>query len=227
MANKLLIGWRVDQDGEPIGSPTEHCCALVTTSRPVRVLAHVAFSIVSNMDLTRLSHELDEKQRSCRVIIETPKGRRNKFNYDPQIEAFTLGGLLAEGLSFPFDFGFVPSTIAEDGDPLDVMVVMDEPAHVGCVLSARLIGIIEAEQTEDGKTTKNDRLIAVALYSYSHENILSVTDMNQSVLKQVEEFFVSYNRSRGKKFKVTGVGGPLKAIKRLKRAIAARKTKES
>ncbi len=92
-----------------------------------------------SMDLTALPHELQEKKRYCRVVIETPKGRRNKFDYDPKIEAFTLGGLLGEGLSFPFDFGFVPSTVAEDGDPLDVMVLMDEPAHVGCVLSVRLI----------------------------------------------------------------------------------------
>src|SRR3954454_12141379 len=130
------------------------------------------------MDLTSLSHEMDRKKASCRVVIETPKGRRNKFNYDPKIEAFTLGGLLPEGLSFPFDFGFVPSTVAEDGDPLDVMVLMDEPAHVGCVLSVRLIGIMQAEQTQDGKTTPNDRLIGVALPSYSHENVRSVTEVN-------------------------------------------------
>ncbi len=164
---------------------------------------------------------MDPKKGSCRVVIETPKGRRNKFDYDPKIESFTLGGLLAEGLSFPFDFGFVPSTVAEDGDPLDIMVLMDEPAHVGCVLSVRLIGIMEAEQTQDGKTTPNDRLIGVAIHSYNHENIHSVTEVNQSVLKQVEEFFVAYNKSRGKKFKVTGLGGPSKAIKRLKKAAEA------
>ena len=175
------------------------------------------------MDLSSLSHELDEKKRSCRVIVETPKGRRNKFNYDPDIEAFTLGGLLAQGLSFPFDFGFVPSTVAEDGDPMDIMVMMDEPAHVGCVLSVRLIGIMEAQQTEGSETTRNDRLIGVALHSYSHENIHSVAELNESILKQVEEFFISYNKSRGKKFKVTGLGGPSKAVKRLKRAIEARK----
>src|ERR1700761_9486676 len=109
------------------------------------------------MDLASLSHELDEKQKTCRVIIETPKGRRNKFDYDPHLEAFTLGGLLAEGLSFPFDFGFIPSTKAADGDALDVMVLMDEPAHVGCVLDVRLIGIIEAEQSDGKATIENDR----------------------------------------------------------------------
>ena len=175
------------------------------------------------MNLAGLSHDLDKKKRQCRVVVETPKGRRNKFDYEPDIEAFTLGGLLPEGLSFPFDFGFVPSTLAEDGDPLDVLILMDEPAHVGCVLSVRLIGVIEAEQSEDGKTTKNDRLVAVAVHSYSHENIYSVGELNKSLVDQVEEFFISYNKSRGKKFKVTGVHGPSRAIKRLQQAIDAHK----
>jgi inorganic pyrophosphatase len=173
------------------------------------------------MNLALLAHELDKKKRECRVVIETPKGRRNKFDYDSDLEAFTLGGLLPEGMSFPFDFGFVPSTAAEDGDPIDVMVLMDEPAHVGCVLTIRVIGVIQAQQTDDGKTTENDRLIGVAVHSYNHEDIQSISDLNKSLLDQIEEFFVSYNKGRGKKFKVTGVHGPSKAIKRLERAIKA------
>lgn len=174
------------------------------------------------MDIASLPHELDKKECTCRIVIETPKGRRNKFDYDPKLESFTLGGLLPEGLSFPFDFGFVPSTVAEDGDPLDVMVLMDEPAHVGCVLAARLIGIIEAQQTENGKTTRNDRLIAVAVHSYNHQNAQSIADVNKSILDQVEEFFISYNKSRGKKFKVLGVHGPGRAVKRVQQAIKAK-----
>ena len=178
------------------------------------------------MDLTTLSNQLDKKKRECRVVIETPKGRRNKFDYDPDLEAFTLGGLLPEGLSFPFDFGFVPSTIAQDKDPLDVMILMDEPAHVGCVLNVRLIGIMEAEQTQNGKTTRNDRLIAVAVHSYSHDNLHSVSEVNKAILDQVEEFFVSYNRSRGKKFKATGMHGPARALKRLQDAAKAYEKKK-
>ena len=178
------------------------------------------------MDLASLSHELDKKAKTCRIVIETPKGRWNKFDYDPQVQAFTLGGLLPEGLSFPFDFGFVPSTVAEDGDPIDVMVLMDEPAHVGCVLTVRLIGVIQAQQTHDGKTTENDRLIAVAVHSYSHQNIQSIMDVNKSLLDQVGEFFVSYNKSRGKKFKVKGIHGPGKAVKCLQASIQAFKSKK-
>lgn len=175
------------------------------------------------VNLAKLPHELDKNKRECRAVIETPKGRRNKFDYDPDLEAFTLGGLLPEGMSFPFDFGFVPSTTAEDGDPIDVMVLMDEPAHVGCVLDIRLIGLIQAEQAANGKATENDRLIGVAVHSYSHENVHSIDELNKSLLDQIQQFFISYNKSRGKKFKVTGVHGPTKALKRVQKAIEAAK----
>lgn len=173
------------------------------------------------MNFAALPADLDKKKRECRVIIETPKGRRNKFDYDVRLQAFALGGLLPEGLSFPFDFGFVPSTRAEDGDPIDVIVLMDEPAHVGCVLTVRLIGVMEAQQTDHGKTERNDRLLSVAVHSYSHESVDSVQQLNKSVLDQLEEFFISYNKSRGKKFKVTGVHGPSRAVKRVQEAMAA------
>ena len=134
-----------------------------------------------------------------------------------------LGGLLPEGMMFPFDFGFLPSTLGEDGDPLDIMVLMDAPAHVGCLIEVRVIGIITAEQTEDGKTESNDRLIGVAVHSYDHEELESINDVNKTLLNQVEEFFVSYNKQRGKKFRVTGTGGPKKALRFLKAGIKAHK----
>jgi inorganic pyrophosphatase len=162
-------------------------------------------------DLTHAPNHWDRKTRQCKAIIETPKGRRSKFDYDPEYGLFCLGGLLAEGLAFPFDFGFIPSTVGEDGDPLDVMVLMDEPAHVGCLLDIRLIGIMEAVQTEDKKTTKNNRLFAAAIHSYSHEDLFAISDVQKSIIDQVQEFFVTYNKLRGKKFKVLGIHGPKRA----------------
>src|ERR1700742_4112449 len=150
-------------------------------------------------DLTSLPHGLDAKKGVCRAIIETPKGFRNKFDYDPDSGLFILGGLLPEGMMFPFDFGFIPSTLGEDGDPLDIMVLMDAPAHVGCLIEVRIIGIIEAEQTQYGKTESNDRLIGVAIHSYDHEDVKSIGDISKTLLDQGEEFFVSYNKQRGKK----------------------------
>ncbi len=164
-------------------------------------------------DLSSLPHRLDVKKRECKAIIETPKGCRNKFDYDPESNLFKLGGLLPEGMSFPFDFGFIPATVGEDGDPLDIMVLMDAPAHVGCLIDVRIIGVIEAKQTEDGETKQNDRLLGVAVHSYDHMGLDSIDDVRKTLLNQVEEFFVSYNKQRGKKFKITGRGGPKQAIK--------------
>src|SRR6266480_7293096 len=155
-------------------------------------------------DLSSLPPQLDAKKGTCRAIIETPKGCRNKFDYDPDSKLFELGGLLPEGMMFPFDFGFIPSTLAEDGDPLDILVLMDAPAHVGCLIQVRLVGIINAKQSEDGKTESNDRLLGVAIHSYDHQDLESISDVNKTLLDQLEAFFISYNEQRGKKFKVTG-----------------------
>jgi inorganic pyrophosphatase len=170
-------------------------------------------------DLTMLAHQLDEKEGTCRAIIETPKGCRNKFDYDPESNLFMLGGLLPEGMMFPFDFGFIPSTVGEDGDPLDILVLMDAPAHVGCLMDVRLIGVISAEQIEDGKKETNDRLLGVAIHSYDHEHLKTIDDVSKTLLSQLEEFFVSYNKQRGKKFRIRGTGGPGKALKLLKAGI--------
>src|SRR5882724_6137338 len=174
-------------------------------------------------DLTSLPLQLDPIKCVCRAIIETPKGCRNKFDYDPDSGLFMLGGLLPEGMMFPFDFGFIPSTLGGDGDPLDILVLMDAPAHVGCLIEVRIIGIINAEQTQDGKTETNDRLLGVAIHSYDHEHLGSINDVSKTVLDQLEAFFTSYNKQRGKKFKVTGAGGPKKAMSFLKTGIQAHK----
>jgi inorganic pyrophosphatase len=105
---------------------------------------------------------LDEKDDGIiKVIIETPKGSRNKYAFDEDEKTFTLKKVLPAGMAFPYDFGFVSSTEAEDGDPVDVLVLMDELAFPGCVIKCRIIGIIEGEQSNGKKTERNDRLVAV------------------------------------------------------------------
>jgi inorganic pyrophosphatase len=122
------------------------------------------------------------------------------------------------GAVFPFDFGFVPATVAEDGDPLDVLVLMDEPAFPGCVVLVRLLGVVEAEQTEDGKTERNDRLIAVAAESRDHHDLQSLDDLNANLVHEIEHFFVSYNAAKGKSFKVLGRRGPTVARRLIEQA---------
>src|SRR4051794_22475919 len=144
----------------------------------------------------------DEEHRDLNVIIETPKGCRNKYKYDDDLHLFELGGVLPAGAGFPFDFGFVPSTKGEDGDPLDVLILMDEPAFPGVLVRARLIGVIEAMQTErDGKKQRNDRLIAVAAKSNEHRSLRAMAEVSKELLDEIEHFFESYNRIRGKTFK--------------------------
>ena len=174
-------------------------------------------------DLSKLPLRLDPKKGLCRAIIETPKNFRNKFDYDPESGLFRLGGLLPEGMMFPFDFGFLPSTLGQDGDPLDVLVLMDAPAHVGCLMDVRIIGIIEAEQTQEGKTESNNRLLGVAVHSYDHEDLKTIHDLGKTVLDQLESFFISYNKQRGKTFRVTDTAGPKKALRFLKAGIRAHK----
>jgi len=143
------------------------------------------------------------------VVIETPKGSRNKYTFDPERGVFTLKKVLPIGMVFPFDFGFVPSTIAGDGDAIDVLVLMDEPAFPGCVLDARLIGVIEGEdllpESDGGGTRRNDRLLAVACVSHLFADIHEAADLPRRLLDSMEEFFVSYPRLlSGKTFKSLG-----------------------
>jgi inorganic pyrophosphatase len=168
-----------------------------------------------------------DEANELNVIIETPQGHRNKFKYDPERRLFQLGGVLPAGAVFPFDFGFIPGTLGQDGDPLDVLVLMDEPAFAGCWVPARLIGAIEAEQTEDGKTMRNDRLIAVAAASRNHEGVQRLADLDDHLLKEIEHFFVSYNQVKGKEFRPCGRSGPAAARRLVEEGIQAAPGKAS
>ena len=153
----------------------------------------------------------DAESGELNVVIETPKGSRNKFTYDEKQGLFKLGGVLPAGAVFPFDFGFIPQTIGGDGDPLDVLLLMDEAAFPGCLVAARLIGVIEAKQTEEGNTARNDRLIAVAAESRDHHEVKELEQISENLVKEIEHFFVSYNAAKGKEFVVIGRFGPERA----------------
>jgi inorganic pyrophosphatase len=156
----------------------------------------------------------DRESGNLNVVIETPKGCRNKYGFDFEFQCYRLKGVLPVGAVFPFDFGSIPGTLGEDGDPLDVLLLMDEPVFTGCLVGARVLGVIEAEQTEKGKTERNDRLIAVAAQSHTHASLKSLAKLETKLLDEIEHFFVSYNAARGKGFKPIGRKGPL-AAKRL------------
>jgi inorganic pyrophosphatase len=153
------------------------------------------------------------------VIIETPKGCRNKFEYDEKLGVFQLKKVLPLGAVFPYDFGFIPSTRAEDGDPLDILVMMDEPAVPGCLITVRLLGVIEAEQTDDGKRLRNDRLLGTLEVGDSGPQAKSLDDIPAMRLNEIEHFFTSYNEAEGRQFKVLRRRGPRTAEKLVKKAM--------
>jgi inorganic pyrophosphatase len=158
---------------------------------------------------------VDDKQM-LRVVIETPKGSRNKFAFDPKQHIFELKKVLPAGMAFPYDFGFVPSTKADDGDPIDVLVLMDEPAFPGCVLNCRPIGVIEGEQGDKKNKERNDRIIAVQEDAHSWSDVKTVDDLGDKFCEELEEFFVDYHKLSGKKYRVLGLKGPERARKLVK-----------
>ncbi len=155
----------------------------------------------------------DSETGNLNVIIETPKGSRNKYKYDKKRRLFSLSKVLPSGSTFPYDFGYIPSTKGQDGDPLDVLVLMDEPVYPGCLISARLIGVIRATQHEDSEKIRNDRLVAVASQSHDQRDIRALDELNQHLVEEIEHFFVSYHAMDGKAFHPEARLGPDKAKK--------------
>lgn len=164
---------------------------------------------------------VDKNQGLIQVIIETPKGSRNKFAYDEEQSIFTVKKVLPAGMSFPYDFGFLPRTKAPDGDPIDVLLLMDEPAFPGIAVRARLIGVIEGEQVEGKKKNRNDRLLAVAEMNHEYAYIKNLGDLPKQFVHELEEFFVNYHNLEGKQYKLLGCKGAdvaMRAIKEAQRA---------
>ncbi len=163
-------------------------------------------------DPSLLSPAETNDKKLVRVVVETPKGSRNKYAFDPKLGVFELKKVLPAGMAFPYDFGFVPSTKAEDGDPVDVLVLMDEPAFTGCVLSCRIIGVIEGEQGEKKNKERNDRIVAIEKNNHSFADIKRIDDLGKAFLRELEEFFVNYHELSDEKYRVIGVRGPTQAM---------------
>jgi inorganic pyrophosphatase len=155
------------------------------------------------------------------VVIETPKGSRNKYAYDEKQRVFELKKVLPAGMTFPYDFGFVPRTLAEDGDPVDVLVLMDDPAFPGCLLKCRLIGVIEGEQGDKKKKERNDRVVAVEKENHSWADIKVIDDLGKTFLRELEIFFENYHELSGEQYRVIDVRGPKQARKCIQNGIRA------
>ena len=146
------------------------------------------------------------------VIIDTPRGSRHKYKFDESLGCFKLSRILPAGHSFPFDFGSIPGTRADDGDALDVLVLMEQPTFPGCLVTVRLIGAIAARQTEKGRTIRNDRLIGVPQTAVNQPSVRTLRELGTARLSEIEHFFKAYNLAQGRRFTPTARLGPPKAL---------------
>jgi inorganic pyrophosphatase len=152
------------------------------------------------------------------VVVETPRGSRAKFDYDPKLKTFTLSKSLLMGLTYPHDWGFVPSTKADDGDPIDIMVVHDATTFPGIILSCRVIGILQVEQKGKGKAERNDRLFAVPRDSHSEQALKDVRELSKPIQQELEKFFKATDELEDKKLNIIGWKGPKAAVQAIKEA---------
>lgn len=160
------------------------------------------------------------KKGNVHVIIETPKGSRNKYSYDAETGCFKLKKILPSGMVFPLDFGFIPGTKGQDGDPLDVLVIMEKHTYPGCLLECRIIGIIEATQKEKGdKKVRNDRLIAFPIDDLEHYKVKTLENLDHDMLSEIIQFFKQYNRVEHKKFEAIGYKNAPTAIRAIKKSV--------
>jgi inorganic pyrophosphatase len=165
----------------------------------------------------KLPQTFANKSNHIHAVIETPKGCSAKYNFDEDTGLFKLKKILPEGMVFPLHFGFIPFTLAEDGDPLDVMVLMDEPSWPGCFIECKVLGVIEAEQKEDGKTERNDRIIAAAIESKRYQEIKTLFGLDTYLIDEIINFLLTYTSLEKKNFKVIGRQGPATSISLIKK----------
>jgi inorganic pyrophosphatase len=160
---------------------------------------------------------------SIHVVIESPRSSASKLKYDTRCEAFTLSRPLPDGLVFPYDWGFVPSTRAADGDPLDAMVLWDVASFPGVVLTCRLVGMLAIEQNSRERATRrqrNDRVFAVPIDAPRQSSLKTVSDLPARVKRELEAFFVASTAFENKQLRFRGWSGPA-AAERLVRASLA------
>lgn len=157
--------------------------------------------------------------KEVNAVIETPKGSRNKYVYDDETGGYKLKKALPAGMVFPFDFGFIPATMAEDGDPMDILVLTDAPTFSGCIVECKVIGIIKVQQEKKGQDVRNDRVIAVQLDSRQYASVEKLRDLEEGLLKEIIHFFASYNNITEDKFIPLGNDGAAEAIRLIEESI--------
>ena len=156
--------------------------------------------------------------QTIEVVIESPMATQAKYKFDPKEKIFKLKRLLPLGMVFPYDFGFIPGTVGDDGDPLDALVLSEFASFTGAHLTCRVIGALKATQGEDGeKAVRNDRFFCVPVGSITYSIVETIEQLGKEHNKQIEEFFINYNKVDGKVFSCLGIVEPEKALKLIKK----------
>ncbi|HEY7666151.1 MAG TPA: inorganic diphosphatase [Xanthobacteraceae bacterium] len=156
--------------------------------------------------------------RQVHAVVETPRGSRVKLEFDPKLGAFTLAKPLFAGLTYPYDWGFIPSTKADDGDPLDVLIIHDAATYPGLVLKCKPVGILEVVQRSNGKKERNDRVFVVPDRSPFEGELQDVRHLPARAIDELEKFFAATNALESKKLEFQGWHGPTRAIKAIRKA---------
>ncbi|ELS02035.1 inorganic pyrophosphatase [Xenococcus sp. PCC 7305] len=134
------------------------------------------------------------------VLIEIPAGSKNKYEFDKDLNAFALDRVLYASVQYPYDYGFIPNTLADDGDPLDGMVIMDQPTFPGCVIAARPIGMLGMIDGGDS----DEKILCVPDKDPRYGNVTSLKDIAPHRLEEIAEFFRTYKNLEKKETKITG-----------------------
>lgn len=146
------------------------------------------------------------------VVIEIPKGSRNKYEYDEDLDIIKLDRVNYTAMAHPYDYGFIPQTRSEDGDHLDAIVILDQSVFSGCLLEARPIGILY--MVDDGD--KDEKILSVPLNDIRFKHINDLSQLSPHVKDELQHFFEHYKDLQHKKVEVSGWGGREDAIKVLK-----------
>lgn len=168
-----------------------------------------------------LVHDLSpyDEQHHVRVVVETPRGATIKIKFDEDLGCFSLSRILPLGVAYPYDFGFVPQTLAQDGDPLDAMVLIDAMTYPGVVISCRLLGALQVEE-RGLRGRPNHRLVAVPVKAARKDDVRTFADLGRRMQQELERFFVMSSSFTSKDPVVRGWVGPEAAIDMVQRAMA-------
>jgi inorganic pyrophosphatase len=161
-----------------------------------------------------LLYDLDpgpEMPEIVRMIVEIPKNSANKYEYDGALGVFRLDRTLYSPMHYPGDYGFIPGTVADDNDPMDVLCLVDSPSFPGCLIEVRPVGILNMVDNAEG----DQKVLAVPNRNPRYDQIHTMDQIFPHVRREIEHFFTIYKELEGKQTKMQGWGGPREARKAL------------